>query len=987
MKNIISTTALSSILIAGVFIGVCGTVMTSAFAQSNVSSLKPTNEWSVNQIGQGAQSYCALSRSYDQGLVLTLGQSAKKEYSLAIDFQDAGLDTGKSYKVALQPGPGQVRAYQLRPASQRALVVRLGFDDGFFKSINDSKELKAQIDGQNYLFDLSDYAAGEAALNKCMTSLNGGAPVQVAEAPKVTTPILPKKAEDKVIPKEIVQPKPEILKPVKIARSSQTETVVADIKPPAFIKKAGTLDSAGAIETPPPIIVERASAVPVPAIEREAIEAVKAPVLESVAKVTSAPRKAVAVKQIIENAPVPAQKVAQGNLSNVTSRNAVSKVEPASKVSSNGVILPSSLRERPTLPSVVEAVPAASKVIMPEPEKVAAPLIPKPEIIKSKVIASPIAPPTVIVEKEEPEAIITPDPIEVVRKKTVERVPDKIKSAPVIPKPEVVASKQTAVTSLADVAKTEQAPKINQKTAATAPRVSKREQIIISNAPENIPRSKPRLWSQTVEKKQQDELVRIKEENKRLNEALSAQIKKPVTQVSPPAFVARAPQAEPEKIQSLKAQIAKLEAQVKAKPAMEPPVTEPFVSPEMTAEIEMLRAENKKLVASLGSQEKKMESFNALSPEAEKELEQMRQEVEKLRTDNERLAQERLKTNSQIDGARVDAGNKAFEKIREFETQLALAKEDNLSLSREIAAMRAAKADNVAGAGASSLASNDWDLEKATKRYNEAEREIRRLGMLLEQQRTGHRAEKVELEQMLFDPAVTDKQQRRRLVELETKLLAAEKQLEAMGRSRAQDRYDGSLARLDTASVTPSAPRNLIRAPAPEKLSTAISAPPAPVIREPLQPVIQARPTPIPAPVAVTQPQTVDLRNLLRQAGVQSSSISAAPNGGFRWQAGSIAGTAQIVPVQSGGSMDQFVKQYINTAKNSCKGDFASSETPRADASRRSYDIVCVGGNSDSASSVIFARKDQNLLAIAHSTNTDNLDLAIDLRDRLADKL
>ena len=64
-------------------------------------------------------------------------------------------------------------------------------------------------------------------------------------------------------------------------------------------------------------------------------------------------------------------------------------------------------------------------------------------------------------------------------------------------------------------------------------------------------------------------------------------------------------------------------------------------------------------------------------------------------------------------------------------------------------------------------------LKKATMRYNEAEREIKRLGMLLEQQRTIHRQEKVELEQMLFDPAVTEEKQRQRLSELETRLAMA----------------------------------------------------------------------------------------------------------------------------------------------------------------------------------------------------------------------
>ncbi len=1049
MKRIISTTALSSFLIAGILIGSYG--VAPAVAQPGVNALNPVNAWGINQIGRGAQSYCALSRAYDQGLVLTLGKSAKKEYSLAIDFENAGLDTGKSYKVALQPGPGQVRAYQLRPASQRALVVRLGFDDGFFKSINESKELKAQIDGQNYLFNLTDYHEGEAQLNQCMANLNDGAPMKVADAPKITVPITPQKIDSSPVTapqaqsaaKNVIQSKIE--KPVKVERAMAD--VASDIKPPAFmsapIKDANLQKTVTAIETPPPVMVERTIAAPAPIIERAAT---------TVPKVVSAPQKAVAVKNAIDNTPLPPQKVAQNTLSNVTSRNAVSKIEPASKVSTNGVVLPSSLRERPTLPSASVPSLSASSLSTPSldfpipsrpaPSKSVAAAVPKPEIVKSNVIESKspapsqpiiafqpqsIAKPKSIIT---PEAIVTPDPIIVGRKEEIKKVvaPDiESKTAPsisekkvvtpAIPKPEVIKSKKAVVASLADVEGADVAPKAPVIDASR--RVSKREQIIISNAPENIPRNKPRLWNQTVEKKQQDELVRIKEENKRLNEALRAETKKPErTAIAPPTVTSmptavpvkpvpaiQAPKADPAEVKSLRAQIAKLEAQIKEKSEVKP-----FVSPEMTAEIAMLRAENKKLVSSLGAQEKKMDSFDALSPKAEKELEKMRMEIANLRADNERLAQERKKANSQIDGARVDAGNVAFDKIRMFEKQLELAKADNLTLSREIESMREAQ-NNIGAKSKTNNSSGDWDLEKATHRYNEAEREIRRLGMLLEQQRTGHRAEKVQLEQMLFDPAVTDKQQRRRLVELESKLLAAEKQLEAMGRARAQDRYDGSLARLDVAGISPAprvisntapnaspsvTPKVAPRMPAPQKLSTAMAAPPAPVIREALTPApvavpqIRVQPPVVqdrPAPIQVVRKEPVDLRNLLRQAGVQSSSISAAPNGQYRWQAGNIAGTAQIVPTQRGGSIDQFVQQYISTAKKRCQGDFASSETPRANAARRTYDIVCVDGSTNTASSVIFAAKDQNLLAIAHSTNTDNLDLAIDLRDRIADRL
>jgi hypothetical protein len=77
-----------------------------------------------------------------------------------------------------------------------------------------------------------------------------------------------------------------------------------------------------------------------------------------------------------------------------------------------------------------------------------------------------------------------------------------------------------------------------------------------------------------------------------------------------------------------------------------------------------------------------------------------------------------------------------------------------------------------------SIASENWNLERATMKFNEAERQIKRLGRQLQQERAKHNAEKRELEAMLFDPQVTDQAQLARLAALEEKLMKAERELE-----------------------------------------------------------------------------------------------------------------------------------------------------------------------------------------------------------------
>jgi len=69
-----------------------------------------------------------------------------------------------------------------------------------------------------------------------------------------------------------------------------------------------------------------------------------------------------------------------------------------------------------------------------------------------------------------------------------------------------------------------------------------------------------------------------------------------------------------------------------------------------------------------------------------------------------------------------------------------------------------------------SVSSNNWNLEAATMKFNEAERQIMRLGRQLKTQRAQCDAEKSQLENMLFDPQVTDQQQLAKLASLEADL-------------------------------------------------------------------------------------------------------------------------------------------------------------------------------------------------------------------------
>lgn len=81
-----------------------------------------------------------------------------------------------------------------------------------------------------------------------------------------------------------------------------------------------------------------------------------------------------------------------------------------------------------------------------------------------------------------------------------------------------------------------------------------------------------------------------------------------------------------------------------------------------------------------------------------------------------------------------------------------------------------------------SIASENWDLERATLRYNEAERQLENMGQKLQLLRAQCDQEKRALEAMLFDPAVTSQQQMAKLSGLQEEIRTLKQDMELQRR-------------------------------------------------------------------------------------------------------------------------------------------------------------------------------------------------------------
>ncbi len=113
-------------------------------------------------------------------------------------------------------------------------------------------------------------------------------------------------------------------------------------------------------------------------------------------------------------------------------------------------------------------------------------------------------------------------------------------------------------------------------------------------------------------------------------------------------------------------------------------------------------------------------------------------------------------------------------KIRELEKTVSRLETDNRVLGEKVEETEVAEVLPPEDNSGVDISTDNWDLERATMRYNEAERQIKRLGRELAKERARAAAEKEELQAMLFDPQVTSQQQIAKLAELEEQLSEAQ---------------------------------------------------------------------------------------------------------------------------------------------------------------------------------------------------------------------
>lgn len=112
------------------------------------------------------------------------------------------------------------------------------------------------------------------------------------------------------------------------------------------------------------------------------------------------------------------------------------------------------------------------------------------------------------------------------------------------------------------------------------------------------------------------------------------------------------------------------------------------------------------------------------------------------------------------------------EELEKLQSKVERLKRENDALNNELEmVLRSGEKERL------EISSDNWNLEAATMKYNEAERQIAKLGQQIQKERAQFEYEKKELEMMLFDPAVTEDAQLARLGSLEKKIKKLETEM------------------------------------------------------------------------------------------------------------------------------------------------------------------------------------------------------------------
>jgi len=156
----------------------CALVAITAFAGAKDAFAnigQPKTSWEVGPIhikGENGFQYCSMKNNFDNGTFLVFARDASGVNSIALDFQNAVLETGEEYNINLQIINGVGRKHSAIAASKQVLVLQMGRDHDFYESLNKKNQLNITMDGAELAYSLKGSGNALDSLGDCVSDLD-----------------------------------------------------------------------------------------------------------------------------------------------------------------------------------------------------------------------------------------------------------------------------------------------------------------------------------------------------------------------------------------------------------------------------------------------------------------------------------------------------------------------------------------------------------------------------------------------------------------------------------------------------------------------------------------------------------------------------------------------------------------------------------------------------------------------------------------------
>ena len=763
-------------------------------------SFHPAKPWAV--ASSGADGVCGMTSEFNNGYVMRLMGANKAPRSIDINFQQDVFVAGKGYESTLTvPGHAPIRAFA-RAASKGTLSVNISGQKDFFESLRTGSVLDLDVEGNNFRFYMTGFTAAADNFDAC---LKGQEP-QSAQAPVPT-----------------VQPAPDAA-PDAAANVAMPAEATAAIKPKAPDEPHSTeapVNLTNNAVAPPPVAPPGASSENPPANIEDLInesiameEQVKAgkpiiaatlpegtvPVTEIVPEANPQPVvQPMAVRETIKlgDEPISAEE-AKALQTSPAARRRMSE-ELAAKIARNpDLVSPRATdTQNPGAQDLTE--PVTGEPVTGQPAQEAA----KEEkednqeepvpVLKTEAPATPEAIATsdaVEPASDEPMVIFNGQPMPLSQaKSTKASQPMPIDVKPADAMPTDAMTKTAAIPAQASPAPVAESDIVRRARALLA-----RQAELDKAPPGSLPAVSP-VSPVLNSNMPADEHSDAQTEMPALaaTQAVNSVIVSPTPLVAPQpvntamAMPATTPTASPALNQvATPAQAADAKASMPDAALTEsliaaeatPAAPDAAVTPVASAPVASAPIASTPVAAPI--------TMSKVTPPMiiRKESEKMDADFTDVGLDTPAPETIEPASNSYADAeppARREIDPELLRKISDLESSLANMRKENEALSSELkASLEAGKTEQV------SISNENWNLERATMRYNEAERELRRLGQQLQQERAQCMIQKQELETQLFDPRLTSQEQLAHLAELEQKLMAAEARIrELQGAAKA----------------------------------------------------------------------------------------------------------------------------------------------------------------------------------------------------------